>query len=73
MITGTMIKSQLLVTARATITMLNIKADLDQSHDHNQDPVPVILVARDMIMVTITRMMTPGEGNDQDPPLTSQV
>ncbi len=55
--------SQPLVTTRAKVTMPNTMTDLDQEHDHNQGPVPMILEAQHTIMVSIFMMMTTGKGN----------
>ncbi len=63
MIAENVIASQLLVTARAKVTMPNIKANLDRDHDHDQVPVLVILEAQDTTMVITYVIMTPGEGN----------
>ncbi len=63
MITGTAIASQPLVTIKAKVTMPNTTANLDLNHDHNQGPIPVILKARDTIMVTTFIMMTIGAEN----------
>ena len=58
MIAGTMIASQLLVTAKAKVTMLHTKTNPDQELDHNQGPCLVILKTQDTIMVTTFIMMT---------------
>ncbi len=73
MIAENAIASQLLVTARAKITMPNTKTDPDQEHDHNQGPVIVILETQDTIMVTIFMMMTPGGGIGKSQPLPPLV
>ncbi len=63
MITGTMIASQLLVTAKAKVTMLNTMTNPDQDHNCNQGPVLMPLKAQDTIMVTTFIMMTTGAEN----------
>ncbi len=68
---GNVITSQLLVTTKAKVTMLNTKVDPDQDHIHDQGPVLVLLQARGTIMVTTFVMMTLGEGNSHAHPLPS--
>ncbi len=43
--------------------MLNIKANLDKNHDHDQGPVCMTLEAQDTTMVITFIMMTLGGGN----------
>ncbi len=69
MIIGIVIASQLLVTAKAKVTMLNTATNLDQNHDCNHGPVLVILKDRDTIMVTSFIMMTTGVENGCAHPL----
>ncbi len=73
MITENVIASQQLVTTRAKVTMPNTVTDPDQEQYHNQGHVLVILEAKDMIMVTIFMMMTPGGGIGKSQPLPPLV
>ncbi len=73
MTTGTVIASQLLVTAKARVTIPNTVTDPDQEHDCNQGPILIILEAQDTIMVTTFMMMTTGEGNGRAHPLPPLV
>ncbi len=43
MIAGNVIASQMLVIAKAKNTMPNIKANLDQGHDHDHNHCPVLM------------------------------
>ncbi len=63
--------SQLLMIARAKVTLLNTKANLDQDHNHNQGPILVTLKAQGTIMVTTFIIMITGGGNSHTHPLPS--
>ncbi len=54
--------SQMLVTARAKVTILNTETIQDHNQDHDQGPVCMILETQDMIMATLSNKMITGEG-----------
>ncbi len=73
MITRTAIASQLLVTTKAKVTMLNTETNPDPDHDCDQGPVLVPLEAQDTVMVTTFIMMTAGAENSRVCPLLPLV